>query len=57
VTDSVNSGHSMSHALVTGYHAGLLLAAAVAIVNLVLSPVSSQIEPCPEELLEGSAAA
>jgi EmrB/QacA subfamily drug resistance transporter len=57
VTDSVASGHSMSHALVTGYHVGLLLAAALAIVNLILSLVSPQIEPTPEQLLEGSVAA
>jgi EmrB/QacA subfamily drug resistance transporter len=56
-TDSVNAGHSMSHALVTGYHAGLLLAAAFAVVNLLLSLLSPQIEPTPEQLLDAGAAA
>jgi EmrB/QacA subfamily drug resistance transporter len=55
VTDALAAGSSQAQALVDGYHRGLLVAAAFAVVNVVLALLTPQISPTPEQLAEAVA--
>jgi len=57
VTDALASGHSVSGALVEGFHLGLWVAAAFAAANLLLSFASPSIAPTEEDLAEAAAVA
>jgi MFS family permease len=57
VTHLLATGSSPSDALVAGFHRGLVLAAAFAAVNLLVTLRSPQIKPSPEQIAEASVAA
>jgi EmrB/QacA subfamily drug resistance transporter len=57
VADLIAQGATTQHALVEGFHRGLLAAAAIAAVNVVVALISPQLTPDPEELVEAVAVA
>jgi EmrB/QacA subfamily drug resistance transporter len=57
VTALITDGTSLDDALVSGFHRGLLVAAAFATVNVLVSLTSVQVVPDEEELTEALAAA
>lgn len=57
VTGLVTGGTPLTEALVSGFHRGLLVAAAFAAVNVLISLTSVQVVPDEEELAEALAAA
>ena len=56
-TDALTHGVAQQQALVDGFQRGLLVAAAFAVANLVLTTASPQLQPTAEELAEATAAA
>jgi EmrB/QacA subfamily drug resistance transporter len=57
VNDVLASGASAHQALTAGFQRGLLIAAALAVVNLLIAVISPAISPDPDELVAASAAA
>jgi len=57
VTDALASGRAMPQALVDGFHTGLLVAAGMAAVNLVLALMSPRIAPDAVRQVEAAAVA
>jgi EmrB/QacA subfamily drug resistance transporter len=57
VTGALASGRGMTQALVDGFHTGLLVAAGMAAVNLVLALMSPRIEPDAVQRVEAAAVA
>jgi predicted MFS family arabinose efflux permease len=56
-TDALTHGVSQQQALVDGFQRGLLVAAAFAVANVVLTMASPQLQPTAEQLTEATAAA
>ena len=56
-TDALEHGVAQQQALVDGFQRGLLVAAAFAVANLVLTTTSPQLQPTSEQLAEATAAA
>ena len=56
-TDALEHGVAQQQALVDGFQRGLLVAAAFAVANLILTTTSPQLQPTSEELVEATAAA
>jgi len=56
-TDALAHGVSQQQALVDGFQRGLLVAAAFAVANVVLTMASPQLQPTAEQLTEAAAAA
>jgi EmrB/QacA subfamily drug resistance transporter len=57
VTNELTHGATQVQALQSGYERGLLVAAAFAIANVVLTLATPQLQPTPEQLTEATAAA
>jgi hypothetical protein len=55
VGDLLAQGATTQHALVEGFHRGLLAAAVIAAVNVVVALTSPQLTPDPEQLAEAVA--
>ena len=56
-TDALTHGVAQQQALVEGFQRGLLVAAAFAVANVVLTLASPQLQPTAEQLTEAAAAA
>jgi hypothetical protein len=56
-TDALTHGVAQQQALVEGFQRGLLVAAAFAVANVVLTLASPQLQPTSEQLTEAAAAA
>ncbi|WP_329136847.1 MFS transporter [Streptomyces sp. NBC_01476] len=57
VNDAVASGTGQTDALVQGFHRGLLVAAAFAVVNIAITLAAPRLSPAPDQIAEAAAAA